>query len=145
MKFIHFLICPMLLFVFFCLPVTASAHSGRTDSNGGHTNSQTGEYHYHHGYPAHQHYDMNGDGKPDCPYEFDDKTDHTSSNSSKNSHSDSFNKAVQDALAKQQSSSPATTTQKKSNDRDFFDIVGDVLGFAFLGFLGFVIFLYRKK
>lgn len=38
-------------------------HSGRTDEDGGHTDSSTGEYHYHHGYPAHQH----PDGK--CPYE----------------------------------------------------------------------------
>ena len=38
-------------------------HPGRTDEDGGHTDSSTGEYHYHHGYPAHQH----PDGK--CPYE----------------------------------------------------------------------------
>ncbi len=46
---------------------TASAHSGRTDSNGGHYNHSTGEYHYHHGYPEHQH--TNGI----CPY----TSDHT--------------------------------------------------------------------
>lgn len=39
------------------------SHSGRTDSNGGHYSSATGEYHYHHGYSAHQH--PNGI----CPYE----------------------------------------------------------------------------
>jgi hypothetical protein len=66
------------------LSIVVSAHSGRTDSNGGHYNHSTGEYHYHHGYSAHQHYDMNGDGKKDCPYEFDDKTN-TGSNSSINS------------------------------------------------------------
>lgn len=44
------------------------AHSGRTDSSGGHYNHTTGEYHYHHGYPAHQH--PNGV----CPYDFDDRT-----------------------------------------------------------------------
>lgn len=27
--------------------VSAFAHSGRTDSNGGHTDHSTGEYHYH--------------------------------------------------------------------------------------------------
>jgi hypothetical protein len=37
--------------------VTVFAHSGRTDSKGGHTNRSTGEYHYHHGYGAHQHDD----------------------------------------------------------------------------------------
>lgn len=38
-------------------------HPGRTDEDGGHTDHSTGEYHYHHGYSAHQH----PDGK--CPYE----------------------------------------------------------------------------
>ena len=42
--------------------LVAYAHSGGTDSAGGHYNHSTGEYHYHHGHPAHQH--------PDgvCPY-----------------------------------------------------------------------------
>lgn len=56
--------------------ISVSAHGGRTDSNGGH-NSSNG-YHYHHGYPAHDHYDVDGDGLIDCPYDFDDKTDHAS-------------------------------------------------------------------
>lgn len=43
------------------------AHSGRTDGAGGHTNHSTGEYHYHHGYPEHQH--VNGE----CPYDFKNK------------------------------------------------------------------------
>ncbi len=47
--------------------LTASAHSGRTDSSGGHHDyknaSGLGSYHYHHGYPAHLH--ENGV----CPYE----------------------------------------------------------------------------
>jgi hypothetical protein len=48
------------------------AHSGRTDKRGGHYDKSTGEYHYHHGYPAHQHIDGI------CPYNHDDKTDHNS-------------------------------------------------------------------
>lgn len=52
----------------------ASAHPGRTDGRGGHYDSATGEYHYHHGYRAHQHTDLDGDGKADCPYNFDDQT-----------------------------------------------------------------------
>jgi len=60
------------------LVVPVSAHPGKTDSNGGHTDHETGEYHYHHGYPAHDHYDIDGDGNIDCPYEFDDRTDHSS-------------------------------------------------------------------
>ena len=65
------MILPMVVLV-------TSAHSGRTDGSGGHRNHSTGEYHYHHGYSAHDHYDMDGDGHKDCPYDFDDKTDHNS-------------------------------------------------------------------
>ena len=41
------------LILLFILPVSALAHPGGTDVNGGHY--EDGEYHYHHGYPAHQH------------------------------------------------------------------------------------------
>lgn len=58
-----------------------TAHSGKTDSNGGHYDHSTGEYHYHHGYPAHDHYDMDGDGRKDCPYKFDNKTNSGSNTS----------------------------------------------------------------
>ena len=51
------------------------AHSGRTDAYGGHYDLDTGEYHYHHGFPAHQH--INGV----CPYDFKDSTNHNNSNS----------------------------------------------------------------
>lgn len=68
------------------LSPTVLAHRGKTDANGGHYDRSTGEYHYHHGYPAHQHYDMDGDGIIDCPYDFDDKTDHSSRSDSGSSH-----------------------------------------------------------
>lgn len=55
------------------------AHSGNTDGNGGHTDHSTGEYHYHHGYPAHDH--PNGV----CPY---GGVYITSSNSSEHSNDD---------------------------------------------------------
>lgn len=45
--------------------VVVFAHPGKTDSDGGHYDRSSGEYHYHHGYPAHQH--DNGT----CPYDFD--------------------------------------------------------------------------
>lgn len=57
----------------FLLSLSAFAHPGRTDSQGGHRDSSTGTYHFHHGYPAHQH--TNGV----CPYDHDDKTDKSSS------------------------------------------------------------------
>lgn len=54
----------------------AFAHAGKTNSNGGHYDYSTGEYHYHHGYPAHKH--INGN----CPYDFKDKTGENSGSSS---------------------------------------------------------------
>lgn len=47
------------------------AHPGGTDSRGGHHDRQNGGYHYHHGYEAHDHYDIDGDGKTDCPIIFE--------------------------------------------------------------------------
>lgn len=43
------------LLTVFLLSTVGFAHSGRTDSKGGHYDHSTGEYHYHHGHPAHQH------------------------------------------------------------------------------------------
>lgn len=64
------------------LSAVAFAHPGQTDADGGHNDRSTGEYHYHHGYPAHQH----TDGQ--CPYDFDDRTgwNSGSSGSSSSSH-----------------------------------------------------------
>lgn len=73
MKRILYLFLVILIFCALCIPVYA--HPGRTDSNGGHTDHSTGEYHYHHNQPAHEHYDMNGDGIIDCPYDFESGTD----------------------------------------------------------------------
>lgn len=71
-----------LLLILYILVTPVLAHPGRTDAAGGHWDHSTGEYHYHHGYSAHQHYDMDGDGIPDCPYNFRDATDHSKSGSS---------------------------------------------------------------
>ncbi len=76
-------------YVFVCLVlcflvcVTGLAHPGGTDSRGGHTDHSTGKYHYHHGYPAHQH--SNGE----CPYDFDDKTGKNSGSSISSSRNSS--------------------------------------------------------
>lgn len=59
--------------IFLSFGLVTYAHSGGTDSNGGHYDSTTGEYHYHHGYSAHQH--INGE----CPYDFDDGTNENES------------------------------------------------------------------
>ena len=67
----------LVLALLLSLPVFA--HSGRTDSKGGHNGP--GGYHYHHGYPAHQH-----EGG-ECPYDFDDRTGESSGTSSSGSSS----------------------------------------------------------
>ncbi len=51
-----------LLILFSLNAIISYAHPGKTDSSGGHYDRSTGEYHYHHGYPEHQH--PNGI----CPY-----------------------------------------------------------------------------
>ena len=63
----------------FALSTTVFAHPGRTDSSGGHYDRETGEYHYHHGFEAHQH--VNGE----CPFDFVDKTGQNSGNSTNKS------------------------------------------------------------
>jgi len=62
--------------------MTAFAHGGSTDEYGGHVDWDNGEYHYHHGYPAHSH-----DGGY-CPYEFEDDADHTNNGYSLGNSSD---------------------------------------------------------
>ena len=80
------------------------AHPGKTDSNGGHYDRSTGEYHYHHGYPAHQH----PGGK--CPYNYDDKTGANSG-----------------------SSAGSKTTSTQSKNKRQYNKVGAIILFVSLG------------
>lgn len=66
-----------ILLLILLLTTFSFAHSGKTDSKGGHYNRSTGEYHYHHGYPAHSVCGVN------CPYNNIDATNHKSSSSTK--------------------------------------------------------------
>lgn len=76
MKHIKTLLILIVLIALF-LTLSVSAHSGRTDGNGGHHDSITGEYHYHcGGHPAHQH--ANGI----CPYDNSIPTGNESQNDS---------------------------------------------------------------
>ena len=60
-KHLKVLFC-LLIVIIFTTNISVYAHSGGTDSSGGHYDSESGSYHYHHGYSAHQHHG----GK--CPY-----------------------------------------------------------------------------
>lgn len=106
------------------LSPTVLAHSGKTDANGGHYDRSTGEYHYHHGYPAHQHYDMDGDGVADCPYDFDDQTDH-SSRSGSSSRSDS-------GSSYDVQSTPRPSPQKSDDSKAKHISVGEIVVFVIL-------------
>lgn len=125
----------LLLFTFTAMPV--SAHPGRTDGDGGHYDHSDGEYHYHHGQPAHQHYDIDGDGNIDCPYKFIDNTNHNSKNDSsvnsissekkesKNSDADNNPKDTQSIST---SYVPTLDLYQESEEKTFLDQYGWIIG-----------------
>lgn len=104
------------------LTITVLAHSGRTDSSGGHWNRSTGEYHYHHGEPAHQHY------QGVCPYSEEESTSdvHEYNNSSIiPSHLDT-------SLSPEATSESASKTTMMTLLRKTAKIITAVLGFLAL-------------
>ena len=111
-------ICILLLSIFILtLSVTASAHSGRTDAYGGHNDNINGGYHYHHGYPAHDH--------PGgvCPYESESST------------------------AESREKEPLNFSQILNRIQDFFKLLlsSFILGFIFAGMIShFCAFAFRK-
>lgn len=104
------------------LSPTVLAHSGKTDANGGHYDRSTGEYHYHHGYPAHQHYDMDGDGIIDCPYDFDGQTDHSGRGGSSSQSKPSSSYDVQ--------STPRPSPQKSDDSKAKHISTGEIVVLA---------------
>lgn len=130
-----------LLFAFtiaLCLifPIVVYAHPGRTDSEGGHYDRSTGEYHYHHGNPAHDHYDMDGDGVADCPYDFDDKTGSSSNESSNSLDVDKFQKELE-RLEKEKANATKPANKHKNSEKvpekttTFFDQIWSVISHLF--------------
>lgn len=113
-----------LLLCLFLLCSSVFAHSGKTDANGGHYDRSTGEYHYHHGYPAHQHYDMDGDGVVDCPYDFDDQTDHSSHSGSSSRSNSGSSYDVQ--------STPRPSPQKSDDSKAKHISVGEIVVYVIL-------------
>jgi hypothetical protein len=130
----------------FSTVITASAHPGRTDSNGGHTDHSTGEYHYHHGYEAHSHYDMDGDGDIDCPYDFDDKTNHNKSDSNSSGES-AYDRRLRELMEKYGTPTepPITTVPEHTIDQkstiDKFTVAFAVCIFMFGVWM---IFVYNR-
>lgn len=104
------------LFLMLSLSLGVTAHPGDTDSQGGHYNRGTGEYHFHHGQPAHQH--VNGV----CPYEFVDETGKNSGGSGSSSTKETAKaNAIQGV-------------KEKKDNKDWF-IIG-MYGFAAAMFIG---------
>ena len=101
-----FLLLSAVTIVMMCVPSTA--HPGRTDENGGHRDSSTGEYHYHHGYPAHQH--ENGV----CPYDYVDKTGQNSGGASLSDSNGSV--SFEEWMQRQNASSGSSGVNIKSPD-----------------------------
>jgi hypothetical protein len=117
MKVRKFLL-PILILLLFGTYV--SAHPGSTDGDGGHFDHSSGEYHYHHGYPAHEH----SDGE--CPYDFDDQENSSASFSSKKTAT-----ANTATPSEQKPSKPSTVKKSK---------VGKVLEIIMLVILGPVVY-----
>lgn len=122
------IIVPIFIFIVAnLLLVIAFAHGGSTDFRGGHYDRSTGEYHYHHGYSAHDHYDMDGDGIVDCPYNFDDKTDHSNNGDAEGNKTDKFYESANGS-----SSSENVDTQKELSFWDVVVMILEIIGFSIL-------------
>ena len=120
------------------IPITVFAHPGSTDGRGGHYDRSTGDYHFHHGYPAHDHYDMDGDGIDDCPYSFVDKTDTSNRGTSKSDNQESnvnYTKIVPGQLDNPAGEEPSTDNRKDKKEILFSILF--VIGFNILGYFTF--------
>ena len=105
----------LLISVFFSV---VYAHSGRTDSNGGHYVGGTSEYHYHHGYPAHDHIDGV------CPYRLNENVT-KKNNISDSIISDKDDNKNNDKVIK----SNIEVNNKKNNEKSTFNTI---IGIFFL-------------
>lgn len=147
MKISRVLFLMVVVMLFLCLPVIS--HSGRTDSNGGHRNSSTGEYHYHHGHSAHQHSDLDGDGVKDCPFDFDDKTAQSSGSRSASSSSLTNNPQSFDYLYSSHDLTEHNLSEVPDNNLSILDTILMYLfmiaGFAFTLWFCYILIKIQSK
>lgn len=110
------------------------AHSGRTDSNGGHRDknniSGLGSYHYHcGGYPAHLH--PNGV----CPYSSSSSSSNTNNSSSKETNSKVSANEKSTSIKK---SIEENKTNNSNDNKDDSNIIGTIIALAAIGGGGYV-------
>ena len=140
----------ILSFLLISLVVPVFAHPGSLDENGGHYNRSTGEYHYHHGYSAHQH--TNGE----CPYDFHDNVVHQtggSSNSTNSSNSSDYSEKESTTELFTDSNTNITIfslpkeikEQIKSTLFTFSIIALYILGSLVLLYIGHLVYIKSKK
>ena len=115
--------------------MSCSAHSGKTDANGGHWDHSIGEYHYHHGYEAHQH--INGR----CPYNFDDQTNHDGGSSSGSSTDRIYKRSSSTSDMSKTSLSIGTSTSEVDDD---FNILEYFFIPAIIFAIWFISHIYKK-
>lgn len=133
--------------------IVSFAHRGKTDSEGGHYDHDSGEYHYHHGYPAHQH--INGV----CEYDFNNNEDSTELHGyayiekDKPTHTTEYVENTKVANAYNYTFESDTTTKQsfpqkvkavKSNFYDVFQKIVFIGTFIFIAFLC-ILEVIRKK
>lgn len=119
-KGLNLTFCIILIFVFL---ITASAHPGRTDKNGGHYNRSTGEYHYHTGEYA---------GRSQSS---------SSSQSTKSNNSEATLEAIERLKKEHGTNTSKSTTSQKEKKNTFWDVAKIILGLH-IGFFPFVIAIY---
>lgn len=127
--------------IFFACSLCVSAHPGSTDDYGGHVDWSTGEYHYHHGYSAHQH--TNGV----CPYDFVDNADHSNNNStSANSYNYNYGDRSEYVPSVQYTLKPSPTPSNElqnTKTKINWDTVGESLTIgAMFSVFPFIIYLF---
>ena len=125
------------------LLIVSFAHSGRTDAKGGHYNRSTGEYHYHHGYSAHSHYDIDGDGYEDCPFDFKDNTTRSEKSTTKSEVSTTKSEVSTTKSEVSTTKSEVSTTNKKSSS--WLLMIIEVLSLYFGGKFIFRLFFPKNN
>ncbi len=102
--------------------ITAQAHSGRTDSQGGHRDNKNasglGSYHYHHGYSAHLH--PNGV----CPYDNNNATSSTKTSTQTSNSSSTTETKAEPTLKLDDYSLVFEVTYYYNNNADLQSTVG---------------------